>query len=293
MNDTHAIRGLSAPRTPLPAGSWECHSHVFGPFDQYPLDPGCPYTPPFGPLEHYRAMLATAGFDHGVAIHASANGFDNSAVRDAAKSAPGHIRFVGVPSPDTSDTEMAALVADGMCGIRITEVGPSYGGKPRVGVLGIEELKASGPRMAEHGLYASIWAKADYLAQERAYLETAPVPIVLDHMGNFDPARGIDDAAFEAILGLLESGNAWVKLTAQRTSGQAWNRCENVRAYHDALLSVAPGRCLFGADWPYIMMDSNLPDIGGQIDLFDAWVADETLRHKVFVDNPRALHGLD
>ncbi|MCO5159527.1 MAG: amidohydrolase family protein [Mesorhizobium sp.] len=292
MTDTQPVRGLSAPKTPLPADSWECHSHVFGPFDCYPLDPGCAYQPPFGPLAHYRAMLDMAGFAYGVAIHASANGFDNDCVRDAAKSAPGKIRFVGVPSPDTPESEMSALVADGMCGIRITEVGPSYGGPKRVGVLGLEDFKTSAPAMAELGLYASIWAKADYLAQERAYLETAPVPVVLDHMGNFDPARGVGDDSFKAILGMLGSGNIWVKLTAQRTSGEAWDVCENVRAFHDALLLAAPDRCLFGSDWPYIMMDKNLPDIGGQIDLFDAWVADETLRRKVFVENPRALHGI-
>ena len=290
MTDTPPIRGLSGPKQPLPPGAWECHSHVFGPFDRYPLDPGCTYQPPFGPLDHYRAMLETAGFENGVVIHASANGFDNSGARDAARAAPGRIRFVGVPAPETPESELAAMVADGLCGIRITEVGPSYDLPRRAGVQGIEDLKTLAPRMAEHGLYASIWAKAAYLAQERDWLESAPVPVVLDHMGQFDPALGTGDAAFQAILGMLQSGNVWIKLTAARVSGEAWNVCANVRASHDAILEVAPDRAIFGCDWPYIAMDANLPDVGGQIDLFDSWVGDATLREKVFVHNPARLH---
>lgn len=292
MTDTAPIRGLSAPRKPLPPGAWECHSHVFGPFDRYPLDPACPYQPPFGPLDHYQTMLSTAGFSHGVVIHASANGFDNSAARDAARSAPGRIRFVGVPAPDSTDTKLSALVAGGMCGIRITEVGPSYDLPRRVGVQGLEDLKTLAPMMAEHGLYASLWAKAEYLAQERAWLEAAPVPVVLDHMGQFDPAAGPGDSNFQAILEMLKSGNVWIKLTAQRVSGEQWNVCGNVRAFHDAILEAAPDRAIFGCDWPYIAMDKNLPDVGGQIDLFDAWVGDDTLRDKVFVHNPARLHRL-
>jgi hypothetical protein len=38
-------------------------------------------------------------------------------------------------------------------------------------------------------------------------------------------------------------------------------------------------------------MDKDLPSIGAQVDLFDTWVRDDTLRQRIFVTNPTGLYA--
>ena len=48
----------------------------------------------------------------------------------------------------------------------------------------------------------------------------------------------------------------------------------------------------WGSDWPYLRMYDNTPHVGWLIDKFDEWTGnDETVRRKVFADNPKKLFG--
>ncbi|MDP3339310.1 amidohydrolase [Frigidibacter sp.] len=281
----------STPKNPLPAGAWDTHAHVFGPFAQYPLMPGCPYLPPIAPREAHLAGLETAGFGFGALVHASANGFDNSGVLDAVAAAPQRLHAVGVVAADSPATTLEAMHWAGMRALRFCETGPAYGGPKPIGVLGLESLKDFAPVMRELGWYADIWAKAAYVVEAMPWLSALGLPLVLDHMGNYDADEGVDGPAISALRNRVAEGNIWVKLCATRVTRGAWPDYADVRPFHDAFLEAAPDRMIWGSDWPYIMMDKATPDIGGQVDLFDAWTADDTLRRKVFVDNPRALFG--
>src|SRR5262245_6394600 len=87
------------PQTPLPAGAWDCHAHVFGPFDRFPLSPERRYEPPLAPAQDYLAMLDAVGFANGVVVHASAKGFDMANVADAIVQRRDRLIGVAVPSP--------------------------------------------------------------------------------------------------------------------------------------------------------------------------------------------------
>src|SRR5690349_6228148 len=111
---------LAPPVPPLPAGAWDVHSHVFGPYDVFPLAPGAAYQPPLAPFAQYVEMLDRVGFAHGVLVHPSAMGFDNSAMLDALRKANGRLRGVAVVPVDTSDSELANLHQAGVRGLRFT-----------------------------------------------------------------------------------------------------------------------------------------------------------------------------
>jgi 2-pyrone-4,6-dicarboxylate lactonase len=285
------VRGASSPARPLPAGAWDTHAHVFGPFDRYPLAADCRYQPPLGPADWHRAAQHAAGFQRGVLVHASANGFDNSAVLDAARLAPSRIAVVAVVQEDMSDAELARLRDEGVCGLRFTENGETLGAPKPSGTLGLDALKRMAPRLRELGLHAQVWAKCAYIVESRSWLSTCGVPLVFDHMGQFDVSLGSEHATFLDFLSLVDETDAWVKLTSTRVTRQRWCEADDARPFHEALLQKAPARMLWGSDWPYIAMDKDLPDIGRQIDLFDRWTADDSLRHQVFVDNPQTLYG--
>ena len=284
-------RKATAPRLALPAGAWDTHAHVFGPFDQYPLAPDSRYQPPMAPREAYYSTLDTAGFAHGVLVHASANGFDNRGTLDAVRQHFPRARAIGVVAESSNDSELLSLDGAGVRGLRFTENGERIGAPKPSGTLGLDALQRMAPRLRHLGWHALVWAKCDYIVESMAWLGEIGVPLVLDHMGAFDVTRGVRDSAFQSLLRLLDTGSVWVKLVTTRVTSLRWNDGSDVRPFYDALLTRAPDRMLWGSDWPYIGMDKHLPDVGAQIDLFDKWTGDGALREKVFVSNPKALYG--
>ncbi len=282
------IRPVSAPRLALPAGAWDSHAHVFGPFDRYPILEPRRYEPPLAPAADHLAMLDTVGFSHGVLVHSSASGFDNSVTRDALVASGGRVPGIAVVPPTVSDEELAQLHAQGFRGIRFTINGPRSQQFP--GALDFDDLRLFAPRLKALGWHAQIWARCEYLVDRAQELISYDIPLVIDHMGYFDADKGVGDAVFQAFLALLPKGQFWVKLTPVRlTKTDPAYAC--IRPFHTALLEAIPERLLFGSDWPYISMDAAPPDVGKMVDLFDAWTAEPALRQKIFVDNPRALYA--
>lgn len=288
MNPMNSIplssrRPVSAPRKPLPAGAWDSHAHVFGPFERFPILEPRRYNPPLAPVADYLTMLDTVGFARGVLVHSSASGYDNSVTTDAVTQAAGRVVGVAVVQPSIDDPTLQKMHLQGFRGVRFTINGPRS--QQFTGSLDFNDLRAFAPRLKALGWHAQIWAKCDYLVEQARELARYDVPIIIDHMGYFDLERGVKDNTFQSFLSMLGDGDFWVKSTPVRLT-KTDPTYASVRPFHDALLSHAPDRVLFGSDWPYISLDAQPPNPGGLIDLFDAWTPDEAIRQRVFVDNP-------
>ena len=281
-------RPVTSPRRALPAGAWDCHAHIFGPFDRFPLLPNRRWSPPLSPAEDYLSMLDTVGFAHGVTVHSWVNGFDNSGTASAFPLAPQRVRSVAAVRPDCDDAHLQALHAKGFRAIRFTEIGrqPVEG----AGSVALEDLPRLAPRMKALGWQAHLWVNAARTLAAAPMLRDAGIPVVLDHMGYFDVARGAADAVFQDLLRLLRDGDFWVKLCPVRVT-QDRVAYADVRPFHDALVEAIPDRLIYGTDWPFISLDAAPPDAGKLVDLFDSWTGDEVIRRKVFEDNPLRLFG--
>jgi predicted TIM-barrel fold metal-dependent hydrolase len=117
------------------------------------------------------------------------------------------------------------------------------------------------------------------------------LPLVIDHMGYFDPRQTVDGADFKGLLKLLSNQLIWLKLTAYRLSTQ-YPDYDDLAPFHRALVRTNPNRLLWGSDWPHVHMTKDMPDAGHLVDLLDRWLdGDEVLRQRILVDNPRALYG--
>jgi 2-pyrone-4,6-dicarboxylate lactonase len=285
-----ATRGASTPSAPLPAGAWDTHAHVFGPFDRYPISADSRYQPPLGPRENYLVMLDLAGFSHGVLVHASANGFDNSGTRDAVAEHPQRLRGIAVIPETASDAEFGRLHAAGFRGIRFTENGPTLGTPGTSGTLGLAALRRMAPKLRVLGWHAQVWAKCQYVVESLPWMKDCGIPLVFDHMGMYDVTLGVDDPTFQSFLRFFDTGQAWVKLITHRVSKLRWNDCSDVRPFHDALVARAPERVLWGTDWPYIGLDQDIPSVGGQLDLLRSWSGEQILE-LILVSNPQSLYG--
>jgi predicted TIM-barrel fold metal-dependent hydrolase len=284
---SEALKALRPPTQPLPAGACDTHAHVFGPFDRFALSPNAPYRPPLAPFEEYIEMLDRVGMTNAVVVHAGAYGYDNSALLDALARGKGRLRGIAVVSPDITDSKLADMNQRGVRGLRFTEMGgPS---PPPPGVLGFAELKRLAPRLKELGWHAQVWTKGDVIAENAAMLKSLSIPIVFDHMGQFDVTRGVADASFQALIGLLQSGTFWLKVVAFRNS-RSLPDMGDVRPFHEVLVNSCPDRLIWGSDWPFIGMGDRLPNVGHLADVLQAWTADATVFRKVLVDNPRKLY---
>lgn len=280
----------SRPKRALPPGAWDCHSHVFGPYERFPLAAERSYTPPPAPFEARLAMLDRVGLARCVLVHPSAYGLDYSAMLDALERAGSRLRGTAVATSKITDAELCALRRGGVRALRFVETGGA-GGRRFVGAVGLDEFPGLAPRMKELGWHAEIWATCDTVMAAAPKMLQHGIPLVLDHMARFDVARGTQDTVFQGLLRLLAGGKVWVKMTPARNS-KRFPDYEDVRPFHDALARANPERLVWGSDWPYLRMGDATPDAGHLLDLLDAWCGDETLRRKILVDNPERLYGV-
>lgn len=268
----------------VPAG-WDCHAHLFGPYERFPLAAERSYTPPEATATQYEALLEHLGLSHGVLVHASAYGDDFSLLLQALER---HTRWRGVLVL-RADTTLAldTLRARGVRGVRFSH--RSGAGANFAGSASLDDLLALAPRLAVAGLHAELWTDCRALPEIAPTLRRLPVPVVIDHMGGFDPAAGIDEPGFRGLLGLLEAGRAWVKLCAYRNLlGSA--DFEAGRPFHDALCAANPERLLWGSDWPHLRVNP-APDTAGLLATLERWTPHAPTLRRILVDNPAALYG--
>ncbi len=276
----------SRPHWQPPAGATDCHMHIFGPYERYPLSPGRSYTPPEASLAAYRAMCDTIGIERTVIVQPSIYGTDNAVTLDAVD-AIGRDRTRAVVVVDESFDlpALRAIAARGACGVRINAV--SGNGTP------LAQLEALGARLAELGWHLQLYARpAEMLALEPV-LARLPCPLVLDHMGGVksDQQGGVGHPAFQALLRLLRSG-AWAKLCGYR-SATAGAPYADVAAMARAMIEAAPDRCVWGTDWPHPSLASpeQVPDDGVLMDALGDWAPEPAQRQAILVDNPARLYG--
>ncbi|MCX7136311.1 MAG: amidohydrolase family protein [Proteobacteria bacterium] len=124
------------PRHALPAGSTDCHCHVFEDQEKYPLVEKRSYTPPLLPLARYLDMCKTIGLERTVQVNASVYGIDNSLTLDIIAELGQHrARGVAGVSPDITKKELTRLNAGGMRGVRLSTHVKGYGGTELIDIL--------------------------------------------------------------------------------------------------------------------------------------------------------------
>src|SRR2546425_9501107 len=92
-------RSHRAPAQPLPAHAADCHMHVFGPFDLYPLAAERAYNVAEAPLAAHKRMKQQVGLERTVFVQASGHGTDNRAMLAALAELGPRGRGVAVGAP--------------------------------------------------------------------------------------------------------------------------------------------------------------------------------------------------
>ena len=275
----------SPPSFVLPTNACDCHSHIFGTVDKYPFQKNRGYTPTEASVEMYLAMLGTLGLQRMVIVQPSVYGTDNACTGDAIAFLGQHrCRGVAVVDDNVSKAELQALHDAGFRGTRFNTMAK--------GGVSMDRLRTLAEKIAPFGWHIQIYHDGARLPEIEDVLESLPVDVVIDHMGQIMTEYGTQHAGFQCLLKLLDSGRVWVKLTGQRMSSEG-PPFSDLAPFAKAIVARAPERCVFGSDWPHPDTSGYMPDDGKVIDLLPTWAPDEQQRQRILVENPTALYGFD
>lgn len=271
------------PSFRLPPGSCDCHAHILGPQSRYAYDPKRRYTPPDALLTDYVRMLTVLGVERAVLVQPSAYMTDNSAMLDALQEAPIPMRGVAAARPDISDAQLERMHKIGVRALRVNM---------RVdNGVGADAIPALAQRMAPLGWHLQLRILSDNYADVERMLETLPIDIVVDHIGQVPIEQGLDGKDFQFLLKLMRSGRVWVKLSAPMRMSQQELPYADVMPFVRALVAAAPGQMLWATDWPHTNVMTQMPNDGALADLLLDWIPDEAMRKRVLVDNPARRYG--
>lgn len=279
----------SAPGILAPAGACDAHVHMLAGPGEHPLhesrveDPAGPTLDEW--MERFRIHLETLGCSRAVIVQSILYGADNSVAAEAVRRLGDDARGIGLVADDASEAELDLLANRRMAGVRLNFV---HGG-----ILSWPGVKAMAPQLAARGLHVEMLVNARHHMDEIADdVEVMPVPVVFDHIAWPDLAFGPEEPGFARLLRLLADGNAWTKLSGiYRLDGAPHRRPD---AHVSALVAANPERCLWGSDWPHIMLgDAAIPDAGRLLDSFHRVVTDEATRRRILVENPAQLYGFE
>ena len=142
------------------------------------------------------------------------------------------------------------------------------------------------------GWHVQFLADVSDLEDLQGIVERLRVPVVIDHFGHVPVAKGPSDPGFQALLGLVADGRAWVKLSGSyRATSLVRPPYDDVRPFLDRLVAVNPAQLVWGTDWPHPSIAVPMPDDADLVDMFGSWVGDRALRQAIFVSNPERLYG--
>lgn len=225
--------------------SVDTHAHVFT--RALPLIPTRRYAPAAdATLADYFAELDRHGVGAGVLVQPSFLGTDNGHMLAALAAASERLRGIAVVVPDVADRALDQMGRAGVVGIRFNLIGD----EPKK--LARPEWRALARRVAARGWQIELHAHGGDLPDLLDLLDPVGTPLVIDHFGRPDPARGCDDAGFRRLLAAGPRGNIWVKLSGSYRLGGA-----DAAAYARALInSLGPGRLVWGSDWPFTQFEA-------------------------------------
>jgi len=288
------------PATPIdfdvPAGACDCHTHIHGDVEDFPFFAGRVYTPGPASPEEMAALHEALHIERVVIVTPSVYGTDNRPTLLGMQARGRDARGVAVIDDKTSDADLDAMSKAGVCGIRLNL---ATGGTNDPSVAA-KRFAYAADRMKARKWHVQVNTNLAMISALKAQLAASPVPVVIDHFGNAREQDGPQQPGFDALVDLVRSGAAYVKISvnAQQRSDYA-----PFAPLARALVQANPDRVVWGTNWPH--PNSATPpgrkptehtpvfqvDDGLVLNQLAVWIPDAGTRKKILVDNPARLYG--
>ena len=283
----------------VPPGACDCHVHIVGDPARFPMAQDRVYTPPVASPDMLLELQRDLHLDRVVLIQPSFYGTDNRAMLDALGRLGGRARGVAVVDENASAAELDAMAKAGVRGLRINlETAGEFDPMVAARKLGVAMAQCQ-PR----GWHVQLYTRTSVIATLHNLLANSQVPLVLDHFAGMQVAQGLGQPGFDAIMALVGSGKAYVKVSAAYRASKALAPYDDVAPFVQALVSANPDRVIWGSDWPHTdaaRVPGRSPtaispfltvDDGLMLNQLPRWVPDAALRQKILTENPARLYG--
>jgi predicted TIM-barrel fold metal-dependent hydrolase len=278
----------TSPADPFAQPRVDCHVHVFDPA-RFPFQPDTAYRPSGQELataEQLGAVLDAHGVQHAVLVGPNSGyGLDNRCLLDALARGQGRYKGVVVLRNDASLGELQDLQAQGVVGVAFNPA-----------LLGVDFYLGIGPlleRLRSLDMWAQVQVQQDQLVALKPMLLDSGARLLFDHCGRPNPAAGVGQAGFQALLGLAETGHACVKISSLvKSSGQPFPHADMWPFVQALLQAYTPQSLVWASDWPFLRAPARV-DYGPLLALFDKLVPDAAARQALMWDTPRRLFGWD
>jgi predicted TIM-barrel fold metal-dependent hydrolase len=277
------------------AGMCDCHVHIIGPRDKYPMTANRPYTPPTASVAQLKAMHARLGIQRTVLVQPSFYGTDNSCMLDALAELGNSARAIAVVALNTPDAELRAMDGKGVRGIRINL--ESAGNRDPKAAQAM--LRDYAKKVAPLNWHIQVYTVLPVIVALTGTIADLPVPVVIDHYGMPAGGEGSAQKGLSALFDLVHARKAYVKLSAPYRFSKM-KEYADVKPIAQSLIYNARDHMLWASDWPHtqtipgkkadeVTPFSNIDD-AGYLKQFQSWYPDETTRKMILVDNPTKLY---
>jgi len=265
----------------------DSHCHVVDPAVFAYADDAAyrPQAHEIGTARHLAAVHDAHGISHALLVNpTSGYGYDNRCMLAAIRASNGRFRGIARVPPDVDGARLAALADGGVIGVRLDLVGDG------LALLAHPALPRLLAQVRELRWQVQVQCEGDQLRDAAPTLRAAGVPLVFDHCGRPDAARGVDQPGFRALLAFGRDGHA-VKLSGPFRYPSAPPLYYAAEPFIAALLDAfTVDRCVWGSDWPFFRVPARI-DYGPVRALLDRWVLDPGDRRRVLWDTPARLFG--
>ena len=283
----------------IPAGACDCHTHIFGDPKKFPLFSGRVYTPETASPEEMSALHRALHIQRVVIVTPSIYGTDNRATLFGIQARGATARGVAVIGEKTSDSELDAMNRGGMRGIRLNLATAGQNDAS----IGRRRFQEAVDRVKGRNWHIQMYVALPIISGIKDLVQASPVPVVFDHFGGAETAKGLQQPGWNDLVELVRSGKAYVKISgAYRASTQAPDYAD-VAPFAKALIAANADRVVWGTDWPH--PNSTTPeghrvtevtplfqiDDGRLLNQLAVWAPDAGVRKKILVENPARLYG--
>ena len=268
----------------------DSHCHVLDPA-RFPyssdVSSGVTYRPAgqeIGTLDQYLQVMQAYGIRHALLVGPNSGyQFDNRCLLDALARGAGRFKGIAVVPLDISRDALIELRAQGVIGVAFNAT-----------LFGTAHYQSARPLLnALSGLdmLLSLQVQGDQLVDLQPLLARSEVHVLIDHCGRPDPARGVAQPGFQALLALARTGRVAVKLSGLQKFSALTPPLADTRPFLDALLEAFTlEACLWASDWPFLRAPQRL-DVGPLLREVEQLLPAAADRQKLFWDTPRRWLG--
>lgn len=282
----------------VPPNGCDCAVHVFDP-KRFPYWDGRSYTPEPATVAELRQFLKALRLDRVVVVQGTPYGTDNTCVMASVRELGPRGRGVAIIDERRAETSLDEMHAAGVRGVRLN-LGNVATTNPATArqrlAMTVERLKT------RPGWSLQLSAQTATYEILKSELMSLPMPLVIDHFGEARVADGLGQRGFPAVLELVKSGKAYVKISNADNLAQRPD-LSDLTPFAKALVEANPQRVIWGSAWPHPTagtVEGRKPtdlavhrpvDDGRAMNMLPVWVPDAAARKAMLVDNPARLYG--